>query len=117
MLDPVVRSKISFTSKANDFDLIPRERLPQNLGGTLAEPYKWIPPKKEYETTVPANDPNRINLWNKYMEYASEFESVTKKWIDSKGQSIEASYHWQHLLHACWVYPAERRRRVEVQAD
>ena len=97
MLDPVVRSKISFTSKADDFDLIPHERLPQHLGGTLAEPYKWIPPKKEHETTVPANHSNRIKLWNKYMEYASEFESVTKKWIASKGQSIEDSNRREYM--------------------
>ena len=97
MLDPVVRSKISFTSKASDFDLIPRERLPQGLGGTLDVPYKWIPPKKEQETTVPANHPDRIKLWNKYMEYALEFESVTKKWIDSKGQSVEDSNRRQYM--------------------
>lgn len=97
MLDPAVRSKVGFTGKVKDFDLIPIERVPERMGGTLVEPYSWIPPAKEKETSVPADNAERVKYWNKYMEYASQFEAFTKEWIASGGTDENALHNRDYM--------------------
>ncbi|WFD33202.1 hypothetical protein MCUN1_000015 [Malassezia cuniculi] len=98
MLDPNVRAKVGFTGKAKDLDLIPLNRVPERLGGTLVDPYTWVPPQKSKETSVPVGNAERTKYWNKYMDYVSQFEIYTKHWLESKGQSEEFFYKREYIL-------------------
>ncbi|WFC96246.1 hypothetical protein MBRA1_002902 [Malassezia brasiliensis] len=86
MLDPVVREKIVFSSRASDIDLVPTNRLMTSMGGTLAGGPKYTKPKPNENRTRPVGDPERERVWNKFMGEVKAYEKTTRAWIQSDGQ-------------------------------
>lgn len=88
MLDPVVRSKVKFTKKPEDLDLVPRERLLSNMGGYNVNEFEFVEPE-EGENDQTKDEEGKKRTWNNYMKLAKEYEQVTRKWCESKGKDEE----------------------------
>ena len=84
MLDPVVRSKVRFTKKPEDIDLVPRERLAAIMGGDNVQEFEFVEPV-EGENDKLKDQEGRKRTWGKYMALAKQYEDVTRKWVASKG--------------------------------
>lgn len=85
MLDPVVRSKVKFTKKPADIDLVPKERLMSNMGGENVAEFEFIEPE-EGENDKTKDEEGRKRTWDAYMKHAKEYEKVTRKWCETKGK-------------------------------
>jgi len=85
MLDPVVRSKVKFTKKPADLDLVPKERLLSNMGGENTNEFKFIEPE-EGENDQTKDEEGKKRTWDEYMSVAKEYEQVTRKWCETKGK-------------------------------
>ncbi|PWN97262.1 hypothetical protein FA09DRAFT_47595 [Tilletiopsis washingtonensis] len=87
LLDPVVRSKVVFSSKATDIEgHIPPSRLIADLGGNVTTGFEFTEPQ-DGENDLLKNEGERKKRFDHFMELADEFEEVTRKW--SKGGSAE----------------------------
>jgi len=104
LLDPVVRSKVVFSSKATDIEgHIPPSRLIADLGGNVTTGFEFTEPQ-DGENDLLKNEGERKKRFDQcvcrltmchaetdavrtrsFMELADEFEEVTRKW--SKGGS------------------------------
>ncbi|CAO1634796.1 unnamed protein product [Parajaminaea phylloscopi] len=83
MLDPVVRDKIKFSSKAHELaDYIAPEKLRQAMGGQMDWEWDYLEPDpKENECH---NDKETVEAMKKqYLDLATKFEEVTKEWIEA----------------------------------
>ncbi|KAJ1030188.1 hypothetical protein NDA16_001099 [Ustilago loliicola] len=90
MLDPVVRSKVKFTKKPEDLDLVPKERLLTNMGGENTSEFKFVEPV-EGENEQTKDEEGKKRTWNNYMSIAKEYEQVTRKWCETKGKDKEVT--------------------------
>lgn len=88
MLDPVVRSKVKFTKKPEDLDIVPKERLLSNMGGDNTAEFEFVEPE-EGENAQTEDEEGRKRTWNNYMSLAKEYEKVTRKWCETKGKDAE----------------------------
>lgn len=88
MLDPVVRSKVKFTKKPEDLDLVPKERLLSNMGGDNTNEFEFIEPE-EGENDQTKDEQGKKRTWDNYMKIAREYEQVTRKWCETKGKDEE----------------------------
>jgi len=86
MLDPHVRSKISFVNKPADLDLVPADRLETSMGGNLAEAMEWTPTREGEKPALLRTDPKRKQYWSQFIQQAKAYEEVTRRWVDSNGQ-------------------------------
>jgi len=83
MLDPVVRAKIAFTSKAVDMvDNVPPERLLAELGGEMVDVFEFPEPGPN-DDDVMKDTATAKAKWDAYMKLADEYEAVTKEWATS----------------------------------
>lgn len=85
MLDPVVRSKVKFTKKPEDLDIVPKERLLTNMGGDNTSEFEFIEPV-EGENDQTKDEEGKKRTWNNYMSLAKEYEQITRKWCETKGK-------------------------------
>ena len=85
MLDPVVRSKVKFTKKPEDLDIVPKERLLTNMGGENTSEFEFVEPV-EGENDQTKDEDGKKRTWNNYMSIAKEYEQVTRKWCQTKGK-------------------------------
>ncbi|CBQ67910.1 conserved hypothetical protein [Sporisorium reilianum SRZ2] len=85
MLDPVVRSKVKFSKKPEDLDIVPKERLLSNMGGSNINEFEFVEPV-EGENEQTKDEEGKKRTWNNYMSIAKEYEKVTRKWCDTKGK-------------------------------
>ncbi|KAJ9476659.1 putative Phosphatidylinositol transfer protein CSR1 (putative) [Pseudozyma hubeiensis] len=90
MLDPVVRSKVKFTKKPEDLDLVPKERLLSNMGGNNTSEFEFVEPE-EGENDQTKDEEGKKRTWNNYMKIAKEYEQVTRKWCETKGRDDEVN--------------------------
>ncbi|SOV08198.1 related to CSR1 - phosphatidylinositol transfer protein [Ustilago sp. UG-2017a] len=90
MLDPVVRSKIKFTKKPEDLDLVPKERLLTSMGGENTSEFEFVEPV-EGENDQTKDEEGKKRTWNNYMTVAKEYEQITRKWCETKGQDKEVA--------------------------
>lgn len=83
MLDPVVRAKIAFTSKAKDMEAnIPKERLLAELGGEMSTKFVFPEPGPN-DDDIQKDEATRNAKWEAYMKLATEYEEATKQWATS----------------------------------
>ncbi|CDU24118.1 related to CSR1-phosphatidylinositol transfer protein [Sporisorium scitamineum] len=85
MLDPVVRSKVKFTKKPEDLDIVPKERLLSNMGGDNINEFEFVEPE-EGENEQTKDEEGKKRTWNNYMSIAKQYEQVTRKWCETKGK-------------------------------
>lgn len=83
MLDPVVRDKIKFSSKAHELtDYVAPEKLRQAMGGTMDWEWDYVEPdpkENEYH-----NDRETVEAIKKqYFNLATKFEDLTRQWCDA----------------------------------
>ncbi|PWN53091.1 hypothetical protein IE53DRAFT_384440 [Violaceomyces palustris] len=97
MLDPVVRSKVKFTKKPSDMDLVPPERLAKIMGGENQTEFEFVEPK-EGENDLVKDQEGRKRTWGKYMSLAKEYENVTKQWCASGGKDADVNAQRELLV-------------------
>ncbi|EPQ26305.1 uncharacterized protein PFL1_06240 [Pseudozyma flocculosa PF-1] len=85
MLDPAVRSKVKFTKKPADIELVPKERLAAIMGGDNVKEFEFVEPV-EGENAKVHDQEGRKRVEDAYMAHAKEYEDVTRKWIQTQGQ-------------------------------
>ncbi|TKY90729.1 hypothetical protein EX895_000727 [Sporisorium graminicola] len=85
MLDPVVRSKVKFSKKPEDLDIVPKERLLSNMGGDNINEFEFVEPE-EGENEQTKDEEGKKRTWDNYMSIAKEYEQVTRKWCETKGK-------------------------------
>ncbi|CAO1622453.1 unnamed protein product [Jaminaea pallidilutea] len=83
MLDPVVRDKIKFSSKAHELaDYIPAEKLRLGMGGTMDWDWDYIEPDPHENDHM--KDTETVDAIKKqYMDLATKYEDLTKEWIEA----------------------------------
>ncbi|PWY97904.1 hypothetical protein BCV70DRAFT_42950 [Testicularia cyperi] len=83
MLDPVVRDKIKFSSKAGDLaDYVPLSKLRKGMGGTMDWEWDYIEPQPG-ENDIQNDKKSRDKVLAEHKKLTDEFEEVTRKWIQS----------------------------------
>lgn len=83
LLDPVVRSKVVFTSSTEDLqENIPEDRLLEFVGGDVDQKFVWNDPK-EGENDLTLDDREREARWSQHMKLTKSFEEVTRNWISA----------------------------------
>lgn len=97
MLDPVVRSKVKFTKKPEDLDLVPKERLLSNMGGNNVNEFEFVEPVAG-ENDQTKDEEGKKRTWNNYMSIAKEYEQVTRKWCETKGKDQEVAKRRELLV-------------------
>lgn len=86
LLDPVVRSKIIFSSSAKDSaDKVPPGRLLAALGGNVDNGFSFLEPLVG-ENSLLEDHEGRARAQARYKRLAKEYEDVTRQWIASEGQ-------------------------------
>ncbi|CAG8448967.1 10014_t:CDS:2 [Ambispora leptoticha] len=90
LLDPVVASKIRFTSQDKDLlEYIPANHLISSLGGEDAWEYTYIPPR-EGENDRMKDEKTKQEKIRIRQELEVKFEELTKNWIaDSSNEQIK----------------------------
>ncbi|EST07337.2 CRAL-TRIO domain protein [Kalmanozyma brasiliensis GHG001] len=83
MLDPVVRDKIKFSSKAKDLEeLIPPSKIRKGMGGTMDWDWDYVEPQAG-ENDILKDKKSRSKIEGEMKELTDEFEKVTKEWFDT----------------------------------
>ncbi|KAK6509409.1 hypothetical protein TWF481_004155 [Arthrobotrys musiformis] len=95
-LDPVVASKVHFTTKATDLtEFIPLSQLPKSLGGDEDWSYTYIEPLPTENPSItsptPSDTTERESLESERLKIIEEYEKNTREWIkeDSKGATVD----------------------------
>lgn len=89
LLDPVVRAKVRFTNKPEELmEEIPRKHMLRYIGGDVDVEFDWVPPQ-EGENDLHDNKEEVDRRWENHRRLCDEFEKVTRKWADSKGQEYD----------------------------
>lgn len=91
-LDPVVASKITFTSKINDLEnYIDNQDIPMRLGGADDFKMEYIEPTPENTKTLPHDD-----TYNKLLKQREtlvcQFFDATKRWVAAKTPEESRKY-------------------------
>lgn len=90
MLDPVVRDKIKFSSKAHELaDYIPAEKLRTGMGGTLDWDWDYIEPDPK-ENDLQKDTETVKALWDQYMGLGAKYEELTHQWVEASETDDEA---------------------------
>lgn len=90
MLDPVVRDKIKFSSKAVDLkDYAGTEKLRKGMGGTMDWDWDYLEPDPK-ENELMKDTKTRDAMLGEYDELAHKYEDVTRKWIEQSSVDSEA---------------------------
>ncbi|KAK6363179.1 hypothetical protein TWF730_000624 [Orbilia blumenaviensis] len=95
-LDPVVASKVHFTTKTTDLtEFIALSQLPKSLGGDEDWEYKYIEPTSTENpaiaTPTPADTAEKESLEEERLRIIEEYEKNTREWIreESKGAKVD----------------------------
>ncbi|KAK6357142.1 hypothetical protein TWF718_001469 [Orbilia javanica] len=95
-LDPVVASKVHFTTKNTDLaEFIPLSQLPKTLGGDEEWEYKYTEPTSTENPSIssptPADITEKENLEAERLRIIEEYEKNTREWIkeESKGAKVD----------------------------
>ncbi|KAI3488245.1 hypothetical protein L1887_47784 [Cichorium endivia] len=81
MLDPVVRDKIKFSSKAKDLEeLVPASKIRKGMGGTMDWDWDYIEPQAG-ENDVMKDSKSRKKIEAEMKELTDEFERLTQEWF------------------------------------
>lgn len=89
LLDPVVRAKVRFTNKPEELmEEIPRKHMLRYIGGDVDVEFDWVPPV-EGENDLHENKEEVEKRWENHRRLCDEFEKVTRKWAESKGQEFD----------------------------
>ncbi|CEH13304.1 Phosphatidylinositol transfer protein PDR16 and related proteins [Ceraceosorus bombacis] len=96
LLDPVVREKVVFTSKPQDFAKhVPASRLVSSIGGDMVTEFEYTEPDP-HENDLQKDTEERKKRFDHYMSLAQEFEHVTREW--AKGGASEETIKKRKLL-------------------
>ncbi|PWN37838.1 uncharacterized protein FA14DRAFT_159694 [Meira miltonrushii] len=89
LLDPVVRAKVRFTNKPEELmEEIPRKHMLRYIGGDVDVEFDWVPPE-EGENDLHKNKEEVDRRWENHRRLCDQFEKVTRKWAESKGQEYD----------------------------
>ncbi|KAF3077758.1 hypothetical protein TWF102_005038 [Orbilia oligospora] len=95
-LDPVVASKVHFTTKTTDLtEFISLAQLPKSLGGDEDWEYKYIEPTATENPSItsptPADTAEKESLETERLRIIEEYEKNTREWIkeESKGAKVD----------------------------
>ncbi|PWN52006.1 hypothetical protein IE53DRAFT_385620 [Violaceomyces palustris] len=95
MLDPVVREKIKFSSKASELsDYAGTERLRKGMGGTLDWEWDYIEPQPGENALLKDTETRKI-IEAELKELTDEFERLTRRWVregDSDSDTPDLTY-------------------------
>lgn len=81
MLDPVVRDKIKFSSKAADLkDYADTTKLRKGMGGTMDWDWDYIEPEPS-ENDLTKDEKTREAMKKEYDDLAKKFEETTAEWL------------------------------------
>lgn len=95
MLDPVVRDKIKFSSKAVDLkDYADQSKIRKGMGGTMDWDWDYIEPDPK-ENDLLKDDKTREAMIGEYYELATEYENLTKEWMQ-KGDTDDQAKDLTH---------------------
>lgn len=90
MLDPVVRDKIKFSSKAADLkDYASTAKLRKGMGGTMDWDWDYIEPDPQ-ENDLQKDTETVKAMQKEYMDLASKFEETTREWIKAGDSDDDA---------------------------
>ncbi|SPO31602.1 related to CSR1 - phosphatidylinositol transfer protein [Ustilago trichophora] len=83
MLDPVVRDKIKFSSKAQDLaELVPASKIRKGMGGTMDWDWDYIEPQAG-ENDIMKDSKSRAKIEAEMKELTDEFEKYTQEWFEN----------------------------------
>jgi len=83
MLDPVVRDKIKFSSKAPELvDHIPPTKLRKGMGGTMDWDWEYIEPKPD-ENDLLKDTETRDAIQAEMKAITDDYTETTRKWIEA----------------------------------
>ncbi|KAJ1021468.1 hypothetical protein NDA13_005509 [Ustilago tritici] len=83
MLDPVVRDKIKFSSKAQDLaELVPASKIRKGMGGTMDWDWDYIEPQAG-ENDVMKDTKSRSKIEAEMKQLTDEFERLTCEWFET----------------------------------
>ncbi|SNX87831.1 related to CSR1 - phosphatidylinositol transfer protein [Melanopsichium pennsylvanicum] len=89
MLDPVVRDKIKFSSKAHDLaELVPASKIRKGMGGTMDWDWDYIEPQAG-ENDIMKDTKSRKKIEAEMKELTDEFEKVTREWFETTANDDE----------------------------
>lgn len=89
LLDPVVRAKVQFTNHPEELmKEIPSDNLLKYIGGNVDCIFDWVPPE-EGENHLQEDLEERERRWQNHRRLCTQFEQVTRAWIDAGGQEGE----------------------------
>lgn len=98
MLDPVVRQKIKFTSKAKDLEeYIPPNKLSVGMGGTMEWEWDYTEPDPHENDLLHRTDlrdrirEERDELWN-------QFQQVTLQWCETESDEAAPELTFRRLV-------------------
>ncbi|CAD6939020.1 unnamed protein product, partial [Tilletia caries] len=99
MLDPVVRDKIKFSSKASELvDYVPVSKLRKAMGGTMQWEWDYIEPTAA-ENALLKDTQTRDAVRKEHNELNSRFEEVTRAWVNTKDDSDQAAKDLNYRRH------------------
>ncbi|KAE8250525.1 hypothetical protein A4X13_0g4653 [Tilletia indica] len=91
MLDPVVRDKIKFSSKASELvDYVPYSKLRKAMGGTMSWEWNYIEPTAA-ENSLLKDTETRTAVRKEHHDLTQKFEEVTRAWVNTKDDSDAAA--------------------------
>ncbi|WFD31104.1 hypothetical protein MSPP1_002137 [Malassezia sp. CBS 17886] len=92
LLDPVVQSKIKFSSKAHELEeYVPRSRFRKGMGGTLD--WDWNYPEPVPGENDLMNDTGtREAIRGEYLALTNEMDEVTQQWATTQGPQPDLDY-------------------------
>lgn len=83
MLDPVVRDKIKFSSKAQDLaELVPASKIRKGMGGTMEWDWDYIEPQAG-ENDHMKDTKSRQKIEKEMKQLTDEFERLTQEWFET----------------------------------
>ncbi len=83
MLDPVVRDKIKFSSKAKDLEeLVPASKIRKGMGGTMDWDWDYIEVQAG-ENDIMKDTKSKQKVEKEMKELTDEFEKVTQEWFET----------------------------------
>ncbi|CAD6887124.1 unnamed protein product [Tilletia laevis] len=91
MLDPVVRDKIKFSSKASELvDYVPYSKLRKAMGGTMQWEWNYIEPTAA-ENELMKDTATATAVRKEHHDLSQKFEEVTRAWSNTKDDSDAAA--------------------------
>ena len=92
-LDPVIASKINFTSSTSDMlKFINKDQLQKSYGGEDTWEYKYMEPLAE-ENSRMSDEEKKTKIQEERADLARQFDTVTLEWVAREPDSDEAKEH------------------------